>query len=96
MNTRASERLALKAGCAGAGKRRISAALPAADRPQQRQDHRLQALIRWIHPELGMVPPLKFIPVAEESKLIPPIGEWCCTKPAARIAEWQQGFAARW
>src|SRR3546814_3020678 len=35
-----------------------------------------EALLRWTHPEFGVVPPAKFVPPAEEARLIAPIGEW--------------------
>ena len=47
-----------------------------------------EALLRWRHPERGLVPPGDFIPLAEEIGLIVPIGEWVLRRPVATAASW--------
>jgi diguanylate cyclase (GGDEF)-like protein/PAS domain S-box-containing protein len=49
----------------------------------------MEALIRWKHPELGMVPPSRFVGVAEETGLIVPIGAWVMRTAAAQNKAWQ-------
>ena len=49
-----------------------------------------EALIRWAHPKRGMVPPIDFIPVAEQTGLIAPIGQWVLETACAEAATWPE------
>ena len=49
-----------------------------------------EALLRWQHPQDGMIPPLSFLPLVEQSDLIVDIGEWVITQALNQLAQWQE------
>ncbi|GAB4228058.1 MAG: hypothetical protein Kow00121_56910 [Elainellaceae cyanobacterium] len=53
-----------------------------------------ESLVRWQHPVKGMISPADFIPVAEETGLIVPLGSWILREACQQLASWQQQFSA--
>jgi diguanylate cyclase (GGDEF)-like protein/PAS domain S-box-containing protein len=56
----------------------------------------MEALVRWQHPTEGLVPPLEFIPIAEQSGFIIPLGAWVLNQACADLSRWRPSWPSAW
>lgn len=91
LNTRAARRLELETGLRQALEREefVLHYQPLVDM-KSGQIGGMEALLRWQHPKFGLVPPLDFIPLAEETGLIIPIGEWVLKTACTQVKAWHE------
>jgi diguanylate cyclase (GGDEF)-like protein len=90
LKTHSLERLALEASLRGALERDEFVLHYQAKREMQGRIKGMEVLLRWQHPELGMLAPRQFLPVAEETGLIMPLGKWVIKTACRQNVEWRR------
>ena len=97
ISTRAAKRLSLEADLRKALERKeFSLHYQPRLALQSLKVEAVEALLRWTHPQRGMVPPDEFIPVAEQSGLIVEIGDWVLREACAQVRRWRAADTSAW
>ena len=97
ISTRAAKRMSLEADLRKAVDRReFSLSFQPRLSLRDLQVEAVEALLRWSHPQRGMVPPDEFIPLAEQSGLIVEIGDWVLREACAQVRRWRDAGVTAW
>jgi diguanylate cyclase len=97
ISTRAAKRMSLEADLRKAVERReFSLSFQPRLSLVNLQVEAVEALLRWSHPQRGMVPPDEFIPLAEQSGLIVEIGDWVLREACAQVRRWRDADLPAW
>jgi diguanylate cyclase (GGDEF)-like protein len=97
ISTRAARRMSLEADLRKAVERReFSLSFQPRLSLEDLQVQGVEALLRWSHPQRGMVPPDEFIPLAEQSGLIVEIGDWVLREACAQVRRWRDAGTSAW
>jgi len=97
ISTRAAKRMSLEADLRKAVERReLSLSFQPRLSLKDLNVEAVEALLRWSHPQRGMVPPDEFIPLAEQSGLIVEIGDWVLREACAQVRRWRDAGANVW
>jgi diguanylate cyclase (GGDEF)-like protein len=97
ISTRAARRMSLEADLRKAAERQeLSLSFQPRLSLENLQVEGVEALLRWSHPQRGMVPPDEFIPLAEQSGLIVEIGDWVLREACAQVRRWRDAGSTAW